>query len=165
MALQPYEIDRGYDFDETGSNRFDRGNTNLDKSRDGFSYRWRSVTFVGNNKIAMAGANDVVIGSFLGFNSGKAVVRVQSVGTKYKNGGASAIAINSKIIGDTRIVETGGSAQYGYVKAVPAVPNSFNQAALENIFKGRGTVMNGGVDHAANTDSLADVLVMQTIGS
>ena len=161
MALHPYEIDRGFPFDENGSDRFTgNASVNLVKDNRGIRYRWRAIT-IKNGKAVLAGANDKIKGAFLYFDSGRAVVRCQSAGIKYKNAGNSAIATESAIIGATRTLVSGGTAENGFVQAAPDIANAFNQGNIQNAIKGVGYVINGGGTHANNSDPPADVIVQQ----
>ncbi len=169
MAQRPHEILWLYDFDKTGGDRFTGNAAHIfDESNAGIRYKDRSIT-IKNGKAVLAGANDRIKGSFQYFNSGKAVVKVESAGTKFKNAGTAAISTGAKIVGATRVIESGGTAENGYVQAAPNAPsplvaNAANATAINNALKGIGYVDEGGGVYPANTDSEADVIVMHSMG-
>ena len=123
MAQRPHEILWHYDFDKTGGDRF-TGNAAhiLDESNGGIRYKDRAIT-IKNGKAVLAGSNDRIKGAFQYFSSGQAVVKVESAGTKFKNAGTAVISTGSKIIGATRVIESGGTAENGYVQAAPSSPS------------------------------------------
>ena len=165
MARHAHEVDGGYKYDTSGSDIFtgDVAHAFVSDNR-GEKYRNRAVT-IKNGKAVLAGENERVLGSFQYFDSGKAVIRIQSAGTRYKNGGNTAIANRSKIIGDTRTIVSGGNAERGFVKAAPGQTGTYSENNVERADAGSGYVVNGGAAHAANTDPKADVLVAQSMGS
>ena len=168
MAQRPHEILWRYDFDRTGGDRF-TGNAAhiLDESNAGVRYKDRSIT-IKNGKAVLAGSNDRIKGAFQYFSSGKAVVKVESAGTRFKNAGTTVLSTGDKIIGATRVIESGGTAENGYVQAAPESPSPLvlatSGAQITRALKGIGYVDDGGGVYPANTDSEADVIVMHSMG-
>ena len=165
MAVHPHEIDRGYPFDEIGSDIF-TGNTAhiLDKLNGGKKYKNRSIT-IKNGKAVLAANGERVIGSFIHFHSGKAVVRVASAGTRYKNAAVTAMAVGSKIVGASRSIVDSGVAENGFIRAAVDPGNSYVESAANETYKGAGYVTNGGGAYVVDSDPIADVIVMQSMGS
>ena len=164
MAVHPHEIDWRYPFDESGSDIFtgDRSHAFL-KANGGIKYKNRAIT-IKNGKAVLAGENDRVIGSFLHFHSGRAVVRLASTGTKYKNANRARIAVGSKIIGGHRRITPGGVQENGFIKAIVAT-DDYSVATINRILRGVGYVTNGGGTYTDGSDPVADVIVAQSIGS
>ena len=165
MAVHPHEIDWRYPFDESGTDIFTGDATHiLDKLNGGKKYKNRSIT-IKNGKAVLAADGERVIGSFIHFNSGRAVVRLASTGTRYKNAAVTAIAVGSKIVGASRSIIDGGVDENGFVRAAVDPGNSYVESAANETYKGAGYVTNGGGAYVADSDPMADVIVMQSMGS
>ena len=165
MAVHPHEIDWRYPFDESGADIF-TGDVNhaFIKANGGIKYKWRAITIV-NGKAVLAGNNGRVIGSFLHFHSGRAVVRLASTGTRYKNADRPPIEVGSKIIGGVRRIIPGGVEERGFIKAILTAEDEYNKSNITRIIKGVGYVTNGGGRYNDGVDPVADVIVAQSIGS
>ena len=168
MAVYPKEIDRGFDYDESG---FTGTVHSLDKTDRGIKYRWRAVT-IKNGKAVLAGPGERIKGFFLYFDSRKAVLRCQSAGTKCKNAGTSPLNTGRKVIAAERVVVAGQAAEKGFVTETPFVSDtpidvsggSYAIAEVAQSLLGIGYIHKGGGAHAADMDPPADVLVAHSLG-
>lgn len=164
MAKYPHEVDWKFNFDISGTDIFTGNSAHaFAEAERGSKYRNRAIT-IKNGKAVLAGDNDRVIGSFLYFDSGKAVVRIASAGTRYKNSGVTALSTGEKIIGATRIISPGGVSENGFVKEA-VLGATYNAAVIAHIEGSSGYITGGGGAYAADTDPIADVIVLQSMGS
>ena len=127
----------------------------------------RSVEMHGAETVKLAGDGARVKGSIEGFDGGQVIIIVESEDVPFKNAGTTAIAVGSSIVGATRVIETDGTAQRGYVKAFSAgvADTEANiKTAINAAIKARGTVIDGGAAHAADQDVPADVKVSLSYG-
>ena len=127
----------------------------------------RSVEMHNSETVKLAGDGAKIKGSIEGFDGGEVVIIVESEDVPFKNAGTTAIAVGSSIVGATRAIESGGTAQRGYVKAFSAgaADTEANiKIAINAAIKARGTVIDGGAAHAADQDVPADVKVSLSYG-
>ena len=127
----------------------------------------RSVEMHAVDTVKLAGDDAEIKGSIEGFDGGQVKIIVDSEDVPFKNAGTTAITVNSRIVGATRVIETDGTAQRGYVKAFSAgaADSEANiKIAINAAIKARGIVINGGGAHAANADAPADVKVSLSRG-
>ena len=118
--------------------------------------------------IKLCAAGDEVWGSIAYFDSGEIVINDMGEDIAFKNAGASAIALGSKIVGATRTVDS--VVVYGYVKAFTSAADAAGtteaqieaaiDTAVDAALKARGTVVDGGAaTNTAGEDVPADVKV------
>ena len=127
----------------------------------------RSVEMHDKETVKLAGDGARIKGSISHFDGGEVVVIAESEDMPFKNAGTTAITVGSSIVGATRVIESGGTAQRGYVKAFSAgaADTEANiKIAINAAIKARGTVIDGGAAHAANQDAPADVKVSLSYG-
>ena len=164
MALHPYEIDRGFQFDKTGSDRFTGAAAHeLNLTDAGIKYRWRSIT-IKNGKAVLADDGEKIKGAFLYFDgaegSERAIVRCQSAGTRFKNAGTTAIEYMAAIVGASRVIVPGVSIpERGFVQAASTIGNAFDEAQIQRAINGIGSVIDGGAANTAETDPPPDIVV------
>lgn len=164
MAIHPHEIDMPYPFDTIGPDIFTGSTAHIFiPDQRGIKYKDRAIT-IKNGKAVLAGDNEAVKGSFQYFDSGKAVVRVASAGTRYKSSKRQSFNTGKKIVGDTRVIVPGGVAENGFVKA-SNIGSGYTDADVLKIANASGYITNGGVSNAANTDPIASVIVAHSMGS
>lgn len=157
-------VRENYDIKAAGAGSFSKDN----------KYIGRAVTIIDNRVAELAGPDAQVDGSIEAFDGGQVVVIVESEEVPFKNAGTTAITVGARIVGATRVIETGKTAERGYVKAftsdVDAAGNTETQieaaidAAVNAAVKARGTVRNGGAANTANGDVPADVKVAMSCG-
>ena len=169
MAQYPHEILWRFPFDKSGSNAIQGSANTLNEADDGRSYTGRAVS-IRNGKAVFSANNERIAGAFQYFNSGLAVVKVGSVGVKYKKAINQPLNTGQPIVGAERVIQSGQPAQPGFVKnptevsptqtigATSEAQTYIRELAIQ--VRGIGLVTNGGGTHAANTDPPADVVVM-----
>ena len=116
----------------------------------------RAVEMHDSETVKLVANNALIKGSIEGFDGGQVKIIVDSEDVPFKHSDTSAMAVGSQIVGATRVIESGGTAQLGFVKAYSA-PSTVNQDALNEAVRARGVVIDGGGAHAADTDPPADV--------
>ena len=160
MAIGPHEIDWRFPYDTEGADIFtgDASHAFVGDNA-GIKYQWRAISIV-NGKAVLAADNGRIIGFFLYFNSGRAVVRVSGVQINAKNSGISPITVGSALLGATRVEVASGAAERGFVKAAPGLNATFSNANVQQAISARGYVTNGGGSYPVNTPAAADVWVM-----
>ena len=122
----------------------------------------RSVEMHAAEMVKLAGDGATIKGSIEGFDGGQVKIIVDSEDVPFKNAGTTAIAVGSRIVGATRVIESGGTAQLGYVKAFSAGTADAEaniKIAINAAVKARGIVIDGGAAHTADADAPADVKV------
>ena len=130
---------------------------------DGTDYRGRSWRWNTDNDECIVLCNDgeEVDGTILDISSGKATVATVGM-LHFRNGTAAALTRGKRIVGATRVVESGGTAQLGYVKTLDDVASDGDGTThMEYLAqeKRKGTVVNGGTIPTANAEAVADVVV------
>lgn len=135
---------------------------------DGTDYRGRSWRWNTDNDecIVLCDDGEDVDGTILDISSGKATVATVGM-LHFRNGTAAALTRGKRIVGTTRVVESGGTAQRGYVKTLDDVPDSataLNQDDYLVQTKAKGTVVKGGAVPTANAEAVADVVVAFGMG-
>ena len=116
-----------------------------------------------------SGVGDAVHGSLYGVSDGHLQICAQGQDIKFRNGGTASIVIGSKIIGATRVITSGGTAQNGYiaqfVSGVTDASSATNiNAQIDRAAQSRGIVVAGGATPTANTEAASDVLVALSYG-
>ena len=129
--------------------------------------------------IKLCGDGDKVSGSIAYFDSGQIIINDMGEDVAFKNAGASAIPLGSRIVGATRTVDS--VTVHGYVKAftsaaaadgaaadaanpteaeIEATINAAVNAAVDAALKAQGCVVDGGAaTNTADEDVPADVKV------
>ena len=130
---------------------------------DAGQYERRSARFDPDNPqcIRLCGDGEEVDVSIVNISNGKAAVAFAGP-LHFKNGTAAVLAIGQRIVGATRVIATGGTAQWGYVKTLddPSGSGNIDGDALAADHLGKGKVIDGGTLPVANTDSNSDVVVL-----
>ena len=147
--------EEGFEFVKTGTQAIDPDDNDM---------LYRSVTMSSTkDTLELADAGDEIVGSITGFSRDQKQVRIgiESHGLQFRNSGATAIAVGSKIVGATRTVVS--TVQYGYVAAFgsDAAGNTEAniEAAINAAVKAKGIVRDGGGVYAADAEAKGDVIV------
>lgn len=136
--------------------------------KDGTDYRGRSVRWsTGNDRtMQLCADGEEVHGTIDNISSGKMGVALIGF-LNFRNGTAASLDRGKRIVGATRVVENGGTAQLGYIKTVDA-PSGAGQTTLTEVkaavYDPKGAVIAGGATPTANAEAAADVVVAFGMG-
>lgn len=129
---------------------------------DGTEYRGRAVRWNTANDMTMqlCGEDEQIDGVIDNLSSGKLSVILRGL-VNVRNGQAASLARGKRVVGDTRVIASGGTAQLGYVKTVDE-PTGAGNASLNNLqeaVRAKGTVIAGGATPTANAEAEPDVVI------